>query len=927
MLTVSDFANFFRELYNGARPYSWQQDVLSELVDSGHWPASIIAPTGAGKSAVSAIHVFARALAIQNDIPVPRRLVLVVGRRALVDSQADQARNIQKALVAEGASEVMREVAALLLREAIGNAEPVGVSVIRGGVTPDRGWIDHPTATQILCMTPDMFGSRLLHRGYGEARAARPRSAGLLAFDSVVVIDESHLNVQLAKTVRRVKEIVGGAPFSSSVVPLQVVETTATPQPSTPDGVVVSATTLNPESGSDRELLKRLHGSKALTVMGLETWPLPRSRAARKVGIETIAQQAIELRSNSRGTIGVIMNRVADAVEVFSHLKSAKYRSVLRVGPMQPLAALQTAVQHPSLLTPDGDPDVDFLVATQTIEVGVDLDLHGMVSEIAPAPSIVQRLGRVNRRGLLSECNVVIVGPAGELADGDVTSPYTVDDIRRSKDWLESIVQMSMDLSPASLSQVVTPAAQQRRLIYEQLSLADAELLSRTSEDVFAEPDLEIWLSEELDSVEQTAGAIGRILPEEVEHALALLKSTPPQEHEVYPTTIAQLRKGFEVATKRASSHGQHSTMAIPIAYIYRDSEWIVWDDQSQRLKPGDVVCFSALVTLVTEGVFLPEVGDSPIGDSLSSWLNDDSLSDRLPWPRQRVLIPSSRGRSSSSQDHIVDSVCYQIERLGTKGEDTSLESIHERMVRAGYGQWFDQLMNGMVGIDNQSVRLEYAPPLPDGRVPWVVLTWESATHLVEESRQEWTTGGRVFLDNHQRDVADRARELARVIGIGAPYSEAIYEAALHHDDGKQHPFFQLRLGNKTSEKPLLAKSGRRKNLSRARTGSDGLPVGWRHEQYSVLLNADIEWANRELVLRLIGTTHGHGRALFDQSTVQLCVGINDERLVSRATELFTTGEWDELIERTDSELNVWGASYLEALLRAADCQISGEGR
>jgi CRISPR-associated endonuclease/helicase Cas3 len=45
------------------------------------------------------------------------------------------------------------------------------------------------------------------------------------------------------------------------------------------------------------------------------------------------------------------------------------------------------------------------------------------------------------------------------------------------------------------------------------------------------------------------------------------------------------------------------------------------------------------------------------------------------------------------------------------------------------------------------------------------------------------------------------------------------------------------------------------------------------------------------------------------------------------ATAMFDAGEWDELIEHTDREWGVWGTAYLEALLRAADGQISREGQ
>ena len=48
---------------------------------------------------------------------------------------------------------------------------------------------------------------------------------------------------------------------------------------------------------------------------------------------------------------------------------------------------------------PDGPDKPTFLFATSAGEVGVDFDADHMVSDLAPWERMVQRLGRVNRRG------------------------------------------------------------------------------------------------------------------------------------------------------------------------------------------------------------------------------------------------------------------------------------------------------------------------------------------------------------------------------------------------------------------------------------------------------------------------------------------------------------------------------------------------
>ena len=60
MITIEDFGDFFEAVHGvGKRPFSWQEDLLRHLVNTGTWPEQIVAPTGAGKSSVVEIHVFA----------------------------------------------------------------------------------------------------------------------------------------------------------------------------------------------------------------------------------------------------------------------------------------------------------------------------------------------------------------------------------------------------------------------------------------------------------------------------------------------------------------------------------------------------------------------------------------------------------------------------------------------------------------------------------------------------------------------------------------------------------------------------------------------------------------------------------------------------------------------------------------------------
>jgi CRISPR-associated endonuclease/helicase Cas3 len=192
-----------------------------------------------------------------------------------------------------------------------------------------------------------------------------------------------------------------------------------------------------------------------------------------------------------------------------------------------------------------------------------------------------------------------------------------------------------------------------------------------------------------------------------------------------------------------------------------------------------------------------------------------------------------------------------------------------------------------------------------------------------DEARQTWTPAvAPVTLDQHRCAVAKRAAAVAEALGLGAEMTHVLRLAGLHHDDGKDDFRFQRAL-NADLDGAALAKS---RGLSPAQWqvayAGSGLPHGWRHEQLSAALcwDALIQQTERDLVTRLVGTSHGRGRTGYPHTSTELHAGS------ASAVELFDDGLWDEIVERTDRRFGVWGIAYLEALLRAADGQVSGEG-
>ena len=143
MLQIDQFDRFFAAVNGGHTPFTWQWELLEKVVETGQWPDQIAAPTGAGKSSVVDIHLFANALAAAGvSVRVPRRLSVVVNRRALVDNQQSRAEGIlnqMRELLDHGAENpddaVLLEAAQALrtLRtENDGDADPFVVGHLRG---------------------------------------------------------------------------------------------------------------------------------------------------------------------------------------------------------------------------------------------------------------------------------------------------------------------------------------------------------------------------------------------------------------------------------------------------------------------------------------------------------------------------------------------------------------------------------------------------------------------------------------------------------------------------------------------------------------------------------------------------------------------------------------------------------------------------
>ena len=935
-ITRDEFGDFFAALDaalnedpKGERkhyPFSWQEEVLDHICEHGVWPERINAPTGSGKSSVVDIHLFANALAAVGAAPrVPRRLCVTVGRRALVDNQVDRAYKIlecmEKALADEsGESDILRRVDEALQsfqtrNDKQGN-DPFEVGHIRGELSNRTLPVTDISACAIIAATPDMYGSRALFRGYGSTKAARPRETALLAMDTVMVLDEAHMNRQLLHTTQRIAQLQKRE-VNLGVPTLQVVETTATPSTEDSESTTLGVDIEALDKPNDKELHRRVYSHKELMLHPIDKWDgKPGNAATVNAAVDAIkkflAHREASEGSEEAHTIGCIVNHVRTAIAIKEALVKNKVLEKakevqLLVGRMRPYDLENLQAEHSGLFTTEGDKSVKVVVATQTLEVGIDVDFADLVTELAPASSLVQRFGRVNRLGRRKDSKVVVIEPASGDSVKKDAPPYKAVDLSNAYAWLEALNGAeNPSVNPAAMVKNPPVQSSPERLLYQRPEWPDLLEFSRTDENPYDEPDLDLWLHDSLDAETAMGGVIVRDnLPSNTSAAMEILKTSyfAPSDRETFPANLKILQEILDYQDE----HG-----VKPRKFLYRQGEISLWQDadhgaeSSQSLAPGDVLLLDmGSVPFTNQGIAVTQRELPSKKDELKAvpFLDDAEL-----YVAELYVYEKCADREKHFREYLGLSPEEAAELLDSQSTDGKKMIASELSTEAEGGQeviaWYAEV-TGKESVEGSDIAQELVLAAP------------------------------VLLDDHQNDVAERTRQLAENLGLAPEFSEALELAAKYHDEGKRDLRFQQMLGA-DAETEALAKSGRRSvaEAYRARSRS-ALPRGWRHEQLSALMVAaspEKVGEHRDLVLRIIGCSHGHGRFSFAHDAGFLLKegylpeGTDYEALKEQATRLFNVGYWDNLMEQTSRTYGPYATAYLEAVERAADAQISREG-
>lgn len=985
-LQAKHFSPFFRAIH-GHDPFPWQQRLVSRLADGDSWPDILDLPTGSGKTAAMDAAVFHLALRAEEPRRAAIRMVFVVDRRLVVDEAHRRAKRLECVLRTadgngDGTDPIVREVASRLGRLAGRDAPPLLAVRLRGGAPLEHVWARSPSQPTILCSTVDQVGSRLLFRGYGVSDRMKPVHAGLLG-DSLILLDEAHLSEPFRQTVEAVREF-GRARVRSVLL-------TATPDTAS----ARDRFELTDEDRSNSILSTRIATTKQATL---------RVVRSKKSELEFAAEaervlQALRACPNARApAVAVVVNRVALARGIYNELRrrhpeeGASCEVVLMIGRSRGvdrdciarrLAAFFTGAEPGNETTRPA-----IIVATQCLEVGVDLDLDGLVTQAAPLDSLRQRFGRLRRSGV-RDPGAAIERPAAILAlDSDLRKsaddPIYGDRLRRTWEWMVSVAEDStVDFGISAMSDLLEGSRSVVSALTTETAKAPVampayfEAWSRTSPIPEPEPEIGLFLHgaerltgdvslvwrDDIEADDLEAADLGRTKKTNRKGAMDRLKDlmevAPPRAGEMLPIPLSAARRwlhgidgaatvGDVPSREIAGEPRTGRTRRRAFRWAGPDSSRTGIVRPTTPLRPGDLLVVPADYGGCDDFGWNPgsRVRVRDAADDAARPYRARRHFVRLSPPRcGKALWGSLRGvieKHEGDPKNLVQPLIESLPPSDTlehgEGDPAAacrklLEALQEprgkiRMLTP-YGS-----ESGADGIVLVAPRGVMRVTLPATLAP-----------TTEDASLSREIGHPLSLDEHSSDVEQQIERSTTWLGLPPKVRSDLMLAGYLHDAGKADSRFQIMLSggnpwNKPTEDAtgVLAKSGR--PYSRTNWKRSGLPEQWRHEALSVrlaILHPRFSDANDpSLVLWLIGTHHGLGRPFYPAAEPATpepkpALGVSSWDLLADSPGpdspafSFEGLTWPDLFRTLSDRYGAWELARYEAIVRLADHHASAK--
>jgi CRISPR-associated endonuclease/helicase Cas3 len=444
-LRARSFTDFFRTATNGFPPYDWQLQVALDGL-----PDVLPVPTGLGKTEIALAWAWRR---LVDKQPEPLHLIVCLPMRSLV---------MQTVQRLKGYFEALRTNKPEI---------EVGVHQLMGGAI-DREWARWPDTPWILVGTQDQLLSRALNRGYAMSRFEWPVHFGLLNNDCRWLIDEVQLMgpglwTTLQLDWMRRKRFPSLKPCLTTWMSATIGTCFLSTTDRTRDGLGEPS---SEQVAFESKLKAALDDDQGLSWWRsarrpVEWWQpegsnaktsgAKKRRAAKSATVtpDAIAKAVVEKHVAGKLSL-VICNTVDMAREVFRALPSVGHKILLtsrfrgedRARHEQRLLAFDANRKASKL--PKDDPGL-ICVSTQVVEAGVDISAHRVWTELAPWPSMLQRLGRLNRKGDDQEARAWVWETPKESGNKKVEriGPYETVDIERAKKLVDACAPLSQDHS------------------------------------------------------------------------------------------------------------------------------------------------------------------------------------------------------------------------------------------------------------------------------------------------------------------------------------------------------------------------------------------------------------------------------------------------------------------------------------------------
>ena len=916
-LPMPTFAEFYRAI-NRRPPFPWQTRLAALVAATEGWPSEVGVPTGLGKTACLDIAVWW--LASQADRTpaqrtAPTRIWWVVNRRLLVDSTAEHAEEIATALRdPESVGRAGREqdiVAAVAqrLRSLAADPLPGPLEVIRlrGGIA-SRAPTDPSQPAVLLCTLP-MYGSRLLFRGYGST--LRAVDAAMAGTDSLVLLDEAHLAphlnallLALAECTPGAQDVLGEARARTTLAALTATGNAAERQPFTLDDDDFGNQIVRQRLDAVKSLEVRIEEGDSATCLADATRDLIHD-APRPAACVVFANTP----KTARATFGRLRKQLAETeaemlllTGLARELEAERIRARILDSMHGMAAARDVGVDRQRHL---------IVIATQTLEVGADIDAEYLVTEACGVRALTQRLGRLNRLGRYAHARAAYVhlppprarrGSRAAGPDHDIIWPvYGIEPkhvLERLQKAQASGGTETVNLSPRRVADVLGPPGDIQSRAPEILPGILWEWTKTTTP-----PEDEAPVEPYFSGVTGTQYSVSVVWRVHVPEARERLWPRAA-DREAVDVPIAEVRDVLgNDDLRRLASDGV-----------------LVEATSGADLRPGDRIVLPTDRGLLdafgwNPAASCPVVDVSLVGHGLPL---DVHAIERLCTVALGGIIDTALGIGNNGQDIDPDERADAVEAV--------LGAIRTAATPPGWDQaewtaFTETLTSHVVEARSEVPRLRVKTPARES--------------LSSDFDEMSLSAAAVELDRHGQAVAARTRVVAHRIGLPPDLTDAVEHAGRLHDIGKADRRFQRWLDPEGEREVLVAKSNAPRHLWEGMRVAAGWPRGGRHEDLSARLvrawlEQDPTWGSplqRDLLLHLVITHHGKGRPLvppaLDGTADGVAAAVAGASVHVRANLAMVDWEQPARFRRLSTHFGPWGLALLEAIVIRADHAVS----